>query len=230
MAYEHLICKNPRLLSRRGLIKGKRLSLLITASTSGFTSSVKAKRKERAALFVVPQPHFQFVIVGFQGLTMRPLVHLARIELNEIKQLSIFTDVTLRFIDHTLAGIEAIVGSLGRNRLRETISRIDTKFIRRVLQRSPQTPDDKVVKIYEQIALKLHLAAVNPEASAEYLHDLPSSLVKKYFQEEIRANLEVLESKDEEAPFGATTALPPKKKEPRKQHLDVIQNGFDPLV
>ncbi|KAH9277806.1 Sodium/hydrogen exchanger 2 [Echinococcus granulosus] len=165
------------------------------------------------ALFVI------LVTVGFQGLTMRPLVHLARIELDEMKQLSIFTDVTLRFIDHTLAGIEAIVGSLGRNRLRETIFRIDTKFIRRVLQRSPQTPDDKVVKIYEQIALKLHLATVNPEASAEYLHDLPSSLVKKYFQEEIAANSEVLESKDEEVPFGATTASPPEKREPRKQQL-----------
>ncbi|VDM16804.1 unnamed protein product [Hydatigera taeniaeformis] len=143
------------------------------------------------ALFVI------LVTVGFQGLTMRPLVHLARIRLNELKQLSIFIDVTLRLIDHTLAGIESIVGSLGRNRLREIISRVDKKFIRRILQRDPQSTDDKVLKVYETIALKLHWATVKPEAKAEYLRDLPSSLVKRYFQGEETDDLRVPRSDDE---------------------------------
>ncbi|VDK23169.1 unnamed protein product [Taenia asiatica] len=163
------------------------------------------------ALFVI------LVTVCFQGLTMRPLVHLARIKLDDKKQLSIFTDITLRFIDHTLAGVEAILGSVGRNRFREIITRIDKKFIRRVLQRNPQSSDEKVVKLYEKIALKLHWASVKPEASAEYLHDLPASLVKKYFQGEIAANSRVAESESAETSFETTATSPPRDRKSRKE-------------
>ena len=134
------------------------------------------------ALFII------FITVGFQGLTMKPLVHLARIKLDQKKKLSILTDLTCRFIDHSLSAMESIVGSVGRNRFRDSITRFDVKFIRRVLQRDPEGHDKKMVKTYEEIAMKLHLATVKSEASPEYLQDLPVPVIRQFLRGEIETD------------------------------------------
>lgn len=128
------------------------------------------------------------VTVGFQGLTMKPLVKLIRVKLEQRQTLSIVNDLTCRVIDHALAGMESILGAVGRNRFREFIERMDNKFIRPILQSNPERHDAKVVKTYEHIALNLHWATVKPEMSTEYLKDLPENLVNRFLSGEMEAN------------------------------------------
>lgn len=124
------------------------------------------------------------VTVGLQGLTMKPLTRLFHIRLARRKELSLFSDLTQQALDHTLAGVEAILGAMGRNTFRETFSRLDDRFVRKILQRNPECHDCQVIKTYEEIALNLHLATVKPKSSFHYLENLPDALVKKYILDE----------------------------------------------
>ncbi|KAM7540916.1 hypothetical protein Aperf_G00000045447 [Anoplocephala perfoliata] len=155
------------------------------------------------------------VTVGFQGLTMRPLVKLIRIRLEQKQTLSIVNDLTSRVIDHTLAGVESILGAVGKNRFREFIARLDNEFIRPILQKNPERHDAKVVKTYEQIALHLHWATVKPQSSTEYLKDLPENLVNKFLSGEIDASgSRRSKGPDEASLFDVITDVPPMKTGP----------------
>ena len=121
--------------------------------------------------------------VGLMGLTMKPLVKLFRIKLAAKEELSIFNDLNGNVLDHVLAGVEAIIGSNGRNRIRVFFTRLDDKFVRRWLQRNPETHDERIIRTYENISLKLHYATIKPSKSSAYLQGLPESVKQKYMME-----------------------------------------------
>ncbi|VDK33014.1 unnamed protein product [Dibothriocephalus latus] len=150
------------------------LAILIDYNHLGNDGESTRKILITATLFII------LVTVGFMGLTMKPLVRLFKVKLAGEKSLSLFGDLNNTLLDHTLAGVEAIIGSNGRNRAREFCSRLDDKHFRRWLQRDPETHDQKIIKTYEKIALKLHYASIHPAESSSYLRDLPESLRRQH--------------------------------------------------
>ncbi|VDD78602.1 unnamed protein product [Mesocestoides corti] len=150
------------------------LGLLVDHKGLGIDGKDVRKIIVTATLFII------FFTVGLMGLTMKPLVKWFRIKLAVNEELSIFRDLNGNVIDHILAGLEAIVGSNGRNRTRVFFTRIDDRFIRHWLQRNPETHDERIVKTYETIALKLHYATIKPAKSSTYLAGLPESIRQKH--------------------------------------------------
>ncbi|VDN32396.1 unnamed protein product [Dibothriocephalus latus] len=98
------------------------LAILIDYNHLGHDGEDIRKIIITATLFII------LVTVGFMGLTMKPLVRLFKIKLAGDKNLSLFGDLNDALLDHTLAGVEAIIGSHGRNRAREFFSRLDDKY------------------------------------------------------------------------------------------------------
>ncbi|VDM01841.1 unnamed protein product [Schistocephalus solidus] len=150
------------------------LAILVDYNQLGHDGENVRKIIITATLFII------FVTVGLMGLTMKPLVRLFNVKLAGEKNLSLWGDMNNTMLDHTLAGVEAIVGATGRNQARVFFTRLDDKYIRRLLQRDPETHDQKIIKTYEKIALKLHYATIHPEESSSHLRSLPEALVRQH--------------------------------------------------
>lgn len=153
------------------------LAFLVERDRLGASGANVKKMIVTGTLFII------LATVGLMGLTIKPLVRLFHVQLAGKKQLSIFMDTFDHVLDHTLAGVESTLGVRGRNRFREWLTHIDDKFIRRLLQRDPEIYDEQIVKTYEKVALQLHFATINPEASESYLQDLPVCLRKQHEKE-----------------------------------------------
>ncbi|VDL94062.1 unnamed protein product [Schistocephalus solidus] len=149
------------------------------------------------------------VTVCFMGVTMKPLVRLLKIKLEGQKSVSILMTLNQSIFDHTLACIESISGNVGRNHLRQVFLDLDDRYIRRVLQRDPETRASKLVRVYEKIALKLHYASIQQMKSSVHLDKLPA-LVKEQFYRQMNTtsswSLDRLDSTDSESqdPGGKT--------------------------
>ncbi|VEL11732.1 unnamed protein product, partial [Protopolystoma xenopodis] len=146
-----------------------------------FSLSVLIKSKALQGIFISATLFIILFTVVIMGLTMKPLVRLLKIRMHEAPDLSLFTELNEVLLGHTLAGLEGITGSRGRNAFRMLMTRYDDKYIRHLLQRDPHTHDQKIVKIYEKIALKLHYAAIRPNQSELHLERLPDSIKTKHF-------------------------------------------------
>lgn len=140
------------------------LALLVKASTERSTFVT-------ATLFII------LVTTVIVGLTMKPLVRLFHVQKSTEVRLSMFLDMFHPVVEHTLAGIETIVGAKGRNRMQEWLISLDDRFIRRFLQRQTQRHDEKVVQTYEKIALRLHHASLQPSESLAQLKDILPTLI-----------------------------------------------------
>ncbi|CAH8611778.1 unnamed protein product [Schistosoma rodhaini] len=114
--------------------------------------------------------------VGFMGITIKPLMKLLKIRKKDHEKLSLFHILNKNIIDQTLTGIEIMIGSKGRNAIREFFIHIDQKYIRHILQRNPERYDEKILKVYENIALKLLLATTHPSDIDNILKNIPESL------------------------------------------------------
>ncbi|KAH8858041.1 Sodium/hydrogen exchanger 2 [Schistosoma japonicum] len=114
--------------------------------------------------------------VGFMGITTKPLVKLLKIRKQDKHTLSLFHILNNSIIDQTLTGIETLIGSKGRNAIREFCIHIDEKYIRRILQRNPERYDEKILQVYEHIALKLLYASTHPKEIDNILKNIPESL------------------------------------------------------
>ncbi|CAH8575296.1 unnamed protein product [Heterobilharzia americana] len=119
------------------------------------------------------------------GITMKPLVKLLKIRMEAKQKLSLFDSLNDGIFDETLAGIESLVGSKGRNAIRDLIMRLDEKYLRRFLQREPDTYDQKMLKVYEKIALKLHYATMRPSKTEIILKDIPETLKYRFLSSHV---------------------------------------------
>ncbi|KAK4468214.1 hypothetical protein MN116_008372 [Schistosoma mekongi] len=114
--------------------------------------------------------------VGFMGITIKPLVELLKIRKQHKHTLSLFYILNNSIIDQTLTGIETLIGSKGRNAIREFFIHYDEKYIRRILQRNPERYDERILHVYEHIALKLLYASTHPKETNNILKNIPESL------------------------------------------------------
>lgn len=115
--------------------------------------------------------------VGVMGPTMRPLVRVLRVKLAERKTISLVRELTGRMIDEMTAGVESMVGRVGRNALRAWFVRLDEEYIRSFLQRDPDTYNAGIVRVYAEMALILHHASLQPpNRAAAMMRNLPMTI------------------------------------------------------
>uniref|UniRef100_A0A0R3WU52 Sodium/hydrogen exchanger n=1 Tax=Hydatigena taeniaeformis TaxID=6205 RepID=A0A0R3WU52_HYDTA len=121
--------------------------------------------------------------VGVMGPTMRPLVKILHIKLAQRKTISLVRVLNERMIDEIAAGVEGIIGRYGRNSLRAYFVRLDEDYIRGFLQRQPSSHNAGIVKVYEEMALVLHLASLrSPQQAASIMRDLPATIQLRQFE------------------------------------------------
>ncbi|XP_067949410.1 sodium/hydrogen exchanger 2-like [Watersipora subatra] len=114
--------------------------------------------------------------VFIQGGTIKPLVSLLEIKTKETEQnLSLLNELTVNAADHVMAGVEQIVGDHGVFVFYNWVIQLDDKHIKHLLQRNPMRKDEKIMKLYEKIALKQHFAALQGVEIAETFEGGPLS-------------------------------------------------------
>ncbi|BHF68060.1 hypothetical protein SprV_0301109000 [Sparganum proliferum] len=105
--------------------------------------------------------------VAVMGTTMKPLVRLLNIRLAKKTSQKLFVTLNDSVIDQTLLYIEKLTSCPGYYRLRETLVRLDDKYIRPLLQRNATTHNKKILEVYEKMALQLHSDAISSRATLE---------------------------------------------------------------
>ncbi|KAA0188838.1 hypothetical protein FBUS_00673 [Fasciolopsis buskii] len=101
--------------------------------------------------------------------------------------LSLFGVLNKSLMDELMTGLEVVANVKGRNRVRDLFMRLDEKYFRRWFMRDPETYDEKLIKVYEKIALKLHNAQMQPQRRMSVLADLPETLRQRYLVAEAQA-------------------------------------------
>ncbi|OON15892.1 hypothetical protein X801_08300, partial [Opisthorchis viverrini] len=131
-------------------------------------------------LFITATMFIIFFTIIVMGMTIRPLIMWLRIPLQREEKLSLFHQLNEHIIDESLCAVETILDRKGRNRVRDWFYDIDDRYIRKWLQRDPETHNQKIVKLYEQIALKLHYAVIQPAKSELHLDKIPDGIKMHY--------------------------------------------------
>ncbi|VDN40938.1 unnamed protein product, partial [Dibothriocephalus latus] len=108
--------------------------------------------------------------VGVMGPTMKPLVKLFRVKLAERQTISLMRELNENMIDQVTAGIEAIIGSVGRNSLRALFT-------------NPKTYNERIVQVYKEMALVLHYASLQPDKAASIMQSLPMTISEKHLKD-----------------------------------------------
>ncbi|CAI2731457.1 unnamed protein product [Schistosoma spindalis] len=150
------------------------LSVLILPNKLGVNGIYNRELIITTTLFII------LFTVGFMGITMKPLVKLLRIRMENKQMLSLFDSLNDSIIDETLAGIECLIGTIGRNAIRDLIQRFNEQYLRKLLQRDTDVYNQKMLKIYEKIALKMHHATMRPSKTELILKDLPETLKNRF--------------------------------------------------
>ncbi|KAF7258827.1 hypothetical protein EG68_03531 [Paragonimus skrjabini miyazakii] len=127
-----------------------------------------------ATLFII-----LFTIIAM-GMTIKPLVGWLHVPMRKEQTLSLFQQLHEHILDEALSAVETIIGKKGRNVVRDMFYDIDDRYIRRILQRDPETHDQKIVQLYEKIALKLHYATMQPAKSELHLNHLPEPIKMRF--------------------------------------------------
>ncbi|KAG5454745.1 Sodium/hydrogen exchanger 3 [Clonorchis sinensis] len=131
-------------------------------------------------LFITATMFIIFFTIIVMGMTIRPLIMWLRIPLRREEKLSLFHQLNEHILDESLCAVETILDRKGRNRVRDWFYDIDDRYIRKWLQRDPETHNQKIVKLYEQIALKLHYAMIQPAKSELHLDKIPRGIKMHY--------------------------------------------------
>ncbi|XP_021340667.1 sodium/hydrogen exchanger 1-like [Mizuhopecten yessoensis] len=126
-----------------------------------------------------------FFTVFLQGITIKPLVKILRVKLQENDKLLIISEeINMQVSDHIMAGIEEVIGERGEHYFREILEHYNRKYLNLWLQRDPVSMDEHIMFMFEQIALQQHFENLagskmiqDKYASSEVL--LPSQLLHK---------------------------------------------------
>ncbi|XP_053404076.1 Na(+)/H(+) exchanger beta-like isoform X2 [Mercenaria mercenaria] len=97
-----------------------------------------------------------FFTVFVQGSTIKPLVKLLRVKMEDSQKLQLYEEITSHVTDHVLAGIEEITGQRGEHYFREMLEYYNSKYIKNWLQRNPISQDEKIMQYFEKLALEQH--------------------------------------------------------------------------
>ncbi|VDL61750.1 unnamed protein product [Hymenolepis diminuta] len=181
MNYSRITVTEQFILAYGGLRGAVALSLVYLVDTESIDRGQHGIHKIliTATLFTI------LFTVGFMGPTMKPLVRLLRVKLAAKQEISLMKELNERIIDEINSGLEVITGQMGWNRAREWFLRVNEKYIRKILQNDPQFRNQKIVKVYQDMALILHQASLNPKRADELLEELPVSVRTAYRAQEL---------------------------------------------
>ncbi|XP_062601142.1 Na(+)/H(+) exchanger beta-like [Saccostrea cucullata] len=112
--------------------------------------------KENKDIFMTTCLALIFFTVFVQGISIKPLVRLLQIKLQEEQDLKLVEEINSHVIDHVMAGIEEILGEHGENYFREIIEYYNRKFFKVWLMKEPVSMDEQIMSCFEEIALQQH--------------------------------------------------------------------------
>ncbi|XP_039284494.1 probable Na(+)/H(+) antiporter nhx-9 isoform X11 [Nilaparvata lugens] len=105
-------------------------------------------------MFVTTTIAVIYFTVFFQGITIKPLVKILNVKRAQKRKPTMNERIHERMIDHTMAGIEDILGHHGNHHLRDRFKRFDNRFIRPYLLRDHQGAEPKILETYSKLAMK----------------------------------------------------------------------------
>uniref|UniRef100_A0A1B6CUX3 Sodium/hydrogen exchanger n=2 Tax=Clastoptera arizonana TaxID=38151 RepID=A0A1B6CUX3_9HEMI len=105
-------------------------------------------------MFVTTTIAVIYFTVFFQGITIKPLVKILNVKRAERRKPTMNERIHERFMDHTMAGIEDILGHHGNHHLRDRFKRFDNRFIQPYLLRNYQGKEPKILETYSKLAMK----------------------------------------------------------------------------
>ncbi|XP_071572768.1 sodium/hydrogen exchanger 3 isoform X3 [Temnothorax nylanderi] len=116
-------------------------------------------------MFVTTTIAVIYFTVFIQGITIKPLVKILNVKRAEKRKPTMNERIHERIMDHTMAGIEDIVGKHGNHHVRDKFKRFDNKFIRPYLVRDYCGAEPKILETYSKLAMKDALDYIRRNAS-----------------------------------------------------------------
>lgn len=105
-------------------------------------------------MFVTTTIAVIYFTVFFQGITIKPLVKILNVKRTEKRKPTMNERIHERLMDHTMTGVEDIIGHHGNHHLRDRFKRFDNQFIRPYLLRDHQGAEPKILETYSKLAMK----------------------------------------------------------------------------
>lgn len=120
--------------------------------------------------------------VIIQGITIRPLVNILKVKLEEKLQKNLLTTINNKLIDETLQLMEKVVGRRsGHNMWRKRAEVFELNHIQYYLLKSPHSSESKIESVHEKVAMRamhdflLSLHSPIPSTNTDIHNRLPLS-------------------------------------------------------
>ncbi|XP_061171494.1 sodium/hydrogen exchanger 4-like isoform X3 [Saccostrea echinata] len=128
-------------------------------------------------MFVTTTLFIILFTVFFQGATIKPIVNAMRVRLAPKDQsTTMYLVLHEKINDHLMAGIEEVLGYLGKFTLREKFHYIDDNYIRKLLLKTPNLEDGAdLIGNYEKLMMREHYKNLHLCGAAN-LPKVPSDL------------------------------------------------------
>ncbi|XP_033638201.1 sodium/hydrogen exchanger 1-like [Asterias rubens] len=177
--------------------------------------------------------------VFIQGTTIKPLVKLFRIKRQSLEnEPSVVLGIHNNIMDYMMAGIEEVIGHKGRNSLRIWLEHLDNKFMKKYLQRRPETWEAQVMATFEEITNQDHHEHIfklsqgeceNAESSQTEIANFKPMLCRQasYFDTIKRRSSVKKQSKGEYTTITDKTKSPDLTGIIRKNPGDVLHEKYD---
>lgn len=102
--------------------------------------------------------------VFIQGASVKPLVNLLKIRLQQSDGDKLITEINSKLVDNIMLGIEEITGHRGGNYWKQFMEQIDEKYLKPYLQH--KSAQDSLTRVYTKVVLADHYAHLYGPAAA----------------------------------------------------------------
>ncbi|KAJ1529603.1 hypothetical protein ONE63_006371 [Megalurothrips usitatus] len=126
---------------------------------------IDPKHVKLQPMFVTTTIAVIYFTVFFQGITIKPLVKILNVKRAEKRKPTMNERIHERFMDHTMAGIEDILGHHGNHHVRDRFKRFDNKFIRPYLLRDHKGAEPKILETFSKLTMKDAMELMKRNAS-----------------------------------------------------------------
>ncbi|XP_043201773.1 sodium/hydrogen exchanger 2-like isoform X2 [Amphibalanus amphitrite] len=117
-------------------------------------------------IFVTTTLFIILFTVFIQGSTIKLLVSLFNIKLEETEDPTLAEEIAATTVDHITAGVEEIIGYRGTNFFKERLEHFDEKYLKPLL--ISDSLDSSLARLYDKLVLDEHYANLyGPAAAAE---------------------------------------------------------------
>ncbi|CAN7938043.1 unnamed protein product, partial [Ixodes hexagonus] len=138
-----------------GLRGAVAFSLVIMLSTCKFVNY---------EMFVTTTLVIVLFTVFIQGASIKPLVNLLKIRLQQSDDDKLITEINSKLVDNIMLGIEEITGHRGGNYWKQFMEQIDEKYLKPYLQH--KSAQDSLTRVYTKVVLADHYAHLYGPAAA----------------------------------------------------------------